>query len=226
MARWLQIRLLTWDVKDILVRFRRSVGEEYVIKVRVYGLEVEVAVLGEVFGQAYKVQSYSFFNYGLSYGFIFRRWWLGVVLQIFYFVGVRDVQVVVFIVEQLYEDFSSFGIWQVLEGVEVILRGCRKRGLRLVVVFNFDRRLEDILVGFGLREYFDFVLIFEVVGWFKSDFRIFYEVLRFVQVESAVVVYVGDSYYCDYKGVRVIGMYSFLVVGSGYLEFAVKDFVF
>uniref|UniRef100_F6RSI4 Haloacid dehalogenase like hydrolase domain containing 3 n=1 Tax=Equus caballus TaxID=9796 RepID=F6RSI4_HORSE len=139
--------------------------------------------------------------------------------------GVRDAQAVVPIAEQLYEDFSSPGTWQVLEGAEATLRGCRKRGLRLAVVSNFDRRLEDILVGLGLREHFDFVLTSEAVGWPKPDSRIFHEALRLAQVEPAVAAHVGDSYHCDYKGARAIGMHSFLVAGPGHLEPAVKDSV-
>uniref|UniRef100_A0A9L0IZX3 Haloacid dehalogenase-like hydrolase domain-containing protein 3 n=2 Tax=Equus asinus TaxID=9793 RepID=A0A9L0IZX3_EQUAS len=225
MARRLQIRLLTWDVKDTLVRLRRPVGEEYATKARAHGLEVEAAALGEAFGQAYKAQSHSFPNYGLSHGLTSRRWWLDVVLQTFHLAGVRDAQAVVPIAEQLYEDFSSPGTWKVLEGAEATLRGCRKRGLRLAVVSNFDRRLEDILVGLGLREHFDFVLTSEAAGWPKPDSRIFHEALRLAQVEPAVAAHVGDSYHCDYKGARAIGMHSFLVAGPGHLEPAVKDSV-
>lgn len=222
MGRWLPIRLLTWDVKDTLLRLRHPVGEEYAAKARAHGLEVEAATLGQAFRQAYRTQSHSFPNYGLSQGLTSRRWWLDVVLQTFYLAGVRDAQAVAPIADQLYEDFSKPCTWQVLEGAAATLRGCRKRGLRLAVVSNFDRRLEDILTGLGLREHFDFVLTSEAAGWPKPDPRIFHEALRLAQVEPAGAAHIGDSYLCDYKGAQGVGMHSFLVFGPEPLDSAVK----
>ncbi|XP_008055513.1 haloacid dehalogenase-like hydrolase domain-containing protein 3 [Carlito syrichta] len=225
MAHRLQIRLLTWDVKDTLLRLRRPVGEEYATKARAHGLEVEATALGQAFGQAYRAQNHSFPNYGLSHGLTSHKWWLDVVLQTFHLAGVRDAQAVAPIAEQLYEDFSSPCTWQVLEGAENTLKGCRSRGLRLAAVSNFDRRLEDILVGLGLREYFDFVLTSEAAGWPKPDTRIFQEALQLAHVEPAVAAHIGDSYRCDYQGARAAGMHSFLVVGPEPLEPGVRDTV-
>ncbi|XP_022357224.1 haloacid dehalogenase-like hydrolase domain-containing protein 3 [Enhydra lutris kenyoni] len=222
MAHRLQIRLLTWDVKDTLLWLRQPVGEEYATKARAHGLEVEAATLGRAFRQAYRTQSHSFPNYGLSQGLTSRRWWLDVVSQTFHLAGVPDAQAVAPIAEQLYEDFCKPCTWQVLEGAEATLRGCRKRGLRLAVVSNFDQRLEGILRGLGLREHFDFVLTSEAAGWPKPDPRIFQEALRLARVDPAVAAHIGDSYHCDYKGSQAVGMHSFLVVGPEPLDPAVK----
>ncbi|XP_012385109.2 haloacid dehalogenase-like hydrolase domain-containing protein 3 [Dasypus novemcinctus] len=225
MASRLQIRLLTWDVKDTLLRLCRPVGEEYATKARAHGLEVEAATLGQTFSQAYRAQSHSFPNYGLSRGLTSRQWWLDVIQQTFRLAGVRDTQAVAPIADQLYKDFSSPHTWQVLEGAKATLRRCRKRGLRLAVISNFDKRLEDILVGLGLREHFDFVLTSEAAGWPKPDPRIFLEALRLAHLEPAVAAHVGDSYCCDYQGARAVGMHAFLVPGPGPLDPEVKDSV-
>ncbi|XP_004712592.1 haloacid dehalogenase-like hydrolase domain-containing protein 3 [Echinops telfairi] len=225
MAPRLQIRLMTWDVKDTLLRLRHPVGEEYAAQARAHGLEVEAAALGQAFRQAYKAQSHSFPNYGLSRGLTSRQWWLDVVLQTFRLAGVRDVQAVTPIAKQLYEDFSSPGTWQVLEGAKAALLGCRKRGLKLAVVSNFDHRLEDILVGLGLREHFDFVLTSEAAGWPKPDPRIFHKALQLAHMEPAVAAHIGDSYRCDYQGAQAIGMHSFLVTGPEPLDPEVRNSV-
>ncbi|XP_069868084.1 haloacid dehalogenase-like hydrolase domain-containing protein 3 [Dipodomys merriami] len=225
MAHRLQIRLLTWDVKDTLVRLRRPVGEEYATKARAHGLAVEPTALGRAFGQAYKAQSHNLPNYGLSQGLTSRQWWLDVVLQTFHLAGVQDAQAVAPIATQLYEDFSSPSTWQVLEGAETTLKGCRKRGLKLAVVSNFDRRLEDILVGLGLREHFDFVLTSEATGWPKPDPRIFHEALRLAQMEPAVAAHIGDNYHCDYQGARAAGMHSFLIAGPAPLDPVIRNSV-
>ncbi|XP_049751062.1 haloacid dehalogenase-like hydrolase domain-containing protein 3 [Elephas maximus indicus] len=223
MAPRLQIRLITWDVKDTLLKLRHPVGEEYATKARAHGLEVEATALGQAFRQAYQAQSQSFPNYGLSQGLTSRQWWLDVVLQTFRLAGVRDAQAVVPIANQLYEDFSNPCTWQVLEGARATLTGCRKRGLKLAVISNFDRRLEDILVGLGLREHFDFVLTSEAAGWPKPDPRIFHKALQLAHMEPAVAAHIGDSYRRDYQGAQAIGMQSFLLTGPEPLDPVVKN---
>ncbi|XP_066112556.1 haloacid dehalogenase-like hydrolase domain-containing protein 3 [Saccopteryx bilineata] len=225
MARQLQIRLLTWDVTDTLLRIRHSVGEQYASKARAHGLEVEAAALQQAFKQVFKAQSHRFPNYGLSHGLTSRQWWQDLVLQTFHQAGVRDAQAVAPVADQLYKDFSSPSMWQVLEGAEATLRECRKRGLRLAVVSNFDNRLEGILVCLGLREHFDFVLTSEATGWCKPDPRIFHEALRLACVEPTMAAHIGDSYHCDYKGARAVGIHSFLVAGPKPLDPVVKDSV-
>lgn len=225
MAHQLQIRLLTWDVKDTLLRLRRPVGEQYAASARAHGLKVEAPALERAFRQVYRAQSRSFPNYGLGQGLTCRQWWQDVVLQTFRLAGAGDAQAVAPIADQLYKDFSSPSYWQVLEGAEDTLRGCRERGLRLAVVSNFDQRLEGILKGLGLREHFDFVLTSGATGWCKPDPRIFHEALRLAHVEPVVAAHVGDSYQNDYKGARAAGMHSFLVVGPGPLDPEVKDSV-
>lgn len=225
MAHRLQIRLLTWDVKDTLLKLCRPVGEEYAMKARANGLEVEATALDQAFRQAYRAQNHSFPNYGLSHGLTSRQWWQDTVLKTFHLAGVRDAQAVIPIANQLYKDFSSPCTWQVLEGAKTTLKWCRKQGLKLAVISNFDQRLEGILAGVGLKEHFDFVLTSEATGWPKPDPRIFREALRLAHVEPAVAAHVGDSYRCDYQGARAVGMHSFLVVGPEPLDPSIRDSV-
>uniref|UniRef100_A0A8C6WB30 Haloacid dehalogenase-like hydrolase domain-containing protein 3 n=2 Tax=Nannospalax galili TaxID=1026970 RepID=A0A8C6WB30_NANGA len=224
MAHRLKLRLLTWDVKDTLLKLRRSVGEEYATKAQIHGLVVEATALEQAFRQAYRAQSHRFPNYGLSHGLTSRQWWIDLVLQTFHLAGIQDTQAVTPIAYQLYDDLRSPCSWQVLEGAETTLKGCLKRGLRLAVISNFDSRLEEILMGLGLREYFDFVLTSEAMGCPKPDPRIFCEALRLARVEPAVAAHIGDSYLCDYQGARAVGMHSFLV-GAEPLDSSVRNSV-
>ncbi|CAH6790452.1 haloacid dehalogenase-like hydrolase domain-containing protein 3 [Phodopus roborovskii] len=225
MAHRLQMRLLTWDIKDTLIKLRRPVGEEYASKARAHGLVVEATALEQAFGQAYRVHSHNFPNYGQSCGLTSRQWWVDLILNTFHLAGVPDAQAVIPIADQLYKDFSRPSTWQVLEGAETTLKGCRKRGLRLAVISNFDQRLEDVLVGLGLWEHFDFVLTSEAAGCPKPDPRIFHKALQIACVEPAVSAHVGDSYLCDYQGARAVGMQSFLLAGPEPLDSSIRDSV-
>lgn len=225
MAQRLQIKLLTWDVKNTLLQVRHSVGEHYACKARAHGLEVEAKALQQAFTEVFAAQNHKFPNYGLHHGLTSHQWWHDLILQTFHQAGVRDAQAVASTANQLCEDFSSPSAWKMLEGAESTLRECQKRGLRMAVVSNFDNQLEDLLVGFNLREYFNFVLTSRATGWSKPDPRIFHEALRLAHVEPAMAAHIGDNYHCDYKGARAVGMHSFLLVGSEPLDPEVKDSV-
>ncbi|XP_020821404.1 haloacid dehalogenase-like hydrolase domain-containing protein 3 [Phascolarctos cinereus] len=209
-----RLRLLTWDVKDTLLRLRLPVGEEYSAQAQAHGLKVEAAALESAFRQAYKAQKQKFPNYGLSQGLTSRQWWLNVVLQTFHLAGVQNSNILDPIANKLYEDFSSAKTWQMLEGAESTLQQCRERGLRLGVVSNFDRRLEDILAHCGLRKHFDFILTSEAAGWAKPDPRIFRQALQLADIAPTQAAHVGDNYLNDYQAPRDVGMHSFLLMGT------------
>ncbi|XP_074149761.1 haloacid dehalogenase-like hydrolase domain-containing protein 3 [Sminthopsis crassicaudata] len=209
-----RLRLLTWDVKDTLLRLRHPVGEEYAAQARAHGLQVEAAALGSAFHQAYKAQNQKFPNYGLSKGFTSRQWWLDVVLQTFHLAGVHNSSVLNPIANKLYQNFSNAETWQMLEGAESTLQQCRDRGLQLGVISNFDRRLEDILAHCGLRKHFDFILTSESAGRAKPDPQIFYQALRLADVDPTQAAHIGDHYLNDYQAPREVGMHSFLLVGT------------
>ncbi|XP_068925687.1 haloacid dehalogenase-like hydrolase domain-containing protein 3 [Petaurus breviceps papuanus] len=209
-----RLRLLTWDVKDTLLRLRHPVGEEYSAQARAHGLKVEAEALGSAFHQAYKAQSQKFPNYGLSQGLTSRQWWLDVVLQTFHLAGVQNSSILDPLANKLYEDFCSAKTWQMLEGAESTLQQCRERGLRLGVISNFDRRLEDILVQCGLRKHFDFILTSEAAGRAKPDPHIFQQALQLADIEPTQAAHIGDHYLNDYQAPREVGMHSFLLMGT------------
>ncbi|XP_038600706.1 haloacid dehalogenase-like hydrolase domain-containing protein 3 isoform X1 [Tachyglossus aculeatus] len=208
------LRLLTWDVKDTLLRLRRPVGEEYASQARAHGLQLEPAALSQAFHQAYKAQSQDYPNYGLSQGLSSRQWWMEVVRRTFLLAGISDAAATDPIANRLYRDFCRADTWEVVAGAAWTLQRCRERGLRLAVISNFDRRLEEILVHCGLRQHFEFVLTSEAAGWAKPDPRIFQEALRRARVSPAQAAHVGDHLLNDYQAARRAGMHSFLVTGS------------
>ncbi|XP_043836285.1 haloacid dehalogenase-like hydrolase domain-containing protein 3 [Dromiciops gliroides] len=209
-----RLQLLTWDVKDTLLRLRHPVGEGYAAQAQAHGLKVEAAALGSAFHQAYKAQNQKFPNYGLSQGLTSRQWWLDVVLQTFHLAGVQNSKVLEPIANKLYKDFSSAENWQMLEGAESTLQQCRERGLRLGVVSNFDRRLEDILAQCGLRKHFDFILTSEAAGCAKPDPKIFQQALQLADIEPSQAAHIGDHYLNDYQAPRKVGMHSFLLMST------------
>ncbi|NWU63767.1 HDHD3 protein, partial [Pterocles burchelli] len=214
----LRLRLLTWDVKDTLLRLRQPVGDSYAAEARAHGVRVQPEALGRSFQEAYGAQSRRFPNYGQDQGLSSRQWWLDVVKQTFRLAGVREDGVLALIAENLYRDFCSAQNWEVLPGASETLRRCCQRGFHMGVVSNFDNRLENILRQCDLRHHFEFVLTSEEAGFAKPDGRIFKKALQRVGVSPEQAAHVGDDYTRDYRAARAVGMHSFLLRAGGHGE--------
>ncbi|XP_073493935.1 haloacid dehalogenase-like hydrolase domain-containing protein 3 [Phyllobates terribilis] len=207
----MKLKLLTWDVKDTLLRMRLPVGQQYQAEARSRGLQVESAALESSFQQVYGNYCRLFPNYGRSQGMTSQQWWLDVVSQTFRLTGVQDEKFLQPLSEKLYQDFSTAKYWEVLPGAREALIGCSELGLKMAVISNFDRRLEDILRQVELDGHFDFVLTSESAGVAKPDLGIFHKALKLGDVAPHHVAHVGDDFVNDYKAAREAGMFSFLL---------------
>ncbi|XP_009809774.2 haloacid dehalogenase-like hydrolase domain-containing protein 3 [Gavia stellata] len=211
----LKLRLLTWDVKDTLLRLRQPVGESYAAEARAHGVRVQPEALSRSFREAYGAQSRLFPNYGRGRGLSSQQWWVDVVKQTFRLSGVHEDRVLTLMAEKLYHDFCSARNWEVLPGASETLSRCCQDGFRMGVVSNFDNRLENILSQCNLRHHFEFVLTSEDVGFAKPDRRIFEKALRLGGVPPEQAAHVGDDYTRDYRAARAVGMHSFLLRAAG-----------
>nr|XP_009666408.1 PREDICTED: haloacid dehalogenase-like hydrolase domain-containing protein 3 [Struthio camelus australis] len=211
----LRLRLLTWDVKDTLLRLRQPVGDNYSAEARTHGVQVQPEALNKAFREAYKAQQKHFPNYGLRQGLTSKQRWVDVVKQTFRLSGVHEERVLTLMAENLYQDFCSAHTWEVLPGANETLSQCCKQGFRMGVISNFDKRLEKILSQCDLRHHFEFVLTSEDAGFAKPDKRIFEKALRLCGVRPGQAAHVGDDYVRDYRAAREAGMHSFLLSAAG-----------
>lgn len=207
----MKLQLLTWDVKDTLLRLRIPVGQQYQAEAKRRGLQVDPSVLEASFRQVYRTRWRLFPNYGLSQGMTSHQWWLDVVLQTFHLSGVQDEGTVQPLAEKLYQDFCTAKYWEVLPGAREALQGCGDLGLKMAVISNFDRRLEDILRNCDLDRHFDFVLTSEGAGCSKPDSGIFRKALGLAGVSPQHSAHIGDDYNNDYRAPRQVGVFSFLL---------------
>lgn len=80
----------------------------------------------------------------------------------------------------------------VMEGIHGLLDTLRAQGYRLAVVSNYNARMPDYLRAQGLYDYFEAVIISEIVGLEKPDVRIMHAALDALRVDAARCLYVGD----------------------------------
>ena len=95
------------------------------------------------------------------------------------------------------------------------LQAIRARGVRLVVVSNWDWSLPEWLERAGLAELVDGVVSSAVVGAAKPSPRIFQVALELAGVAPEEALHVGDSVVSDIAGARAAGVRAVLIARAG-----------
>jgi putative hydrolase of the HAD superfamily len=101
------------------------------------------------------------------------------------------------------------------EEVPEVLGAARERGVRLVVVSNWDVSLHDVLEETGLAALLDGVVTSAELGSAKPDGAIFARGLELAGVAAAEAIHVGDSVEHDVAGALAAGIEPLLVVREG-----------
>uniref|UniRef100_A0A673L2H8 Haloacid dehalogenase-like hydrolase domain-containing protein 3 n=1 Tax=Sinocyclocheilus rhinocerous TaxID=307959 RepID=A0A673L2H8_9TELE len=195
------VRWVLWDVKDTLLKVRRSVGEQYCSEAERAGLKLPAAQVETAFRQAYRQISRLFPNYGRAQ-----------VRDTFAQCGVDDPALLDRLANNLYHNFSGPENWEVFPDSNRTLKFCTALGLKQGVVSNSDKRLEGILRGCGLLTHFSFLLTSEEAGVAKPDPGIFTQALVRCGVPASSVVHVGDHYVNDYLISRSLDCHGHLDV--------------
>ncbi|KAM9482781.1 haloacid dehalogenase-like hydrolase domain-containing protein 3 [Clarias gariepinus] len=209
------VRWVLWDIKDTLLKVRHSVGEQYCNEAKRAGLQLPAMQVETAFRQAYRQQSRLYPNYGIAQGMNGQVWWTGLVKSTFSQCGVQDPALLDTLANNLYQNFCNSENWEVFPDSHSTLKSCTALGLKQGVVSNFDRRLEGILIGCGLRTHFSFLMTSEEAAVAKPDPGIFAQALKKSGVPAKHVVHVGDHYINDYLASRSLGIRGYLLDRDG-----------
>ncbi|KAL7891489.1 hypothetical protein AOLI_G00009650 [Acnodon oligacanthus] len=209
------VRWVLWDVKDTLLKVRRSVGEQYCREAEHAGLKLPPLQVEAAFRQAYRQHSRLYPNYGLTQGMNGQAWWTGVVKSTFSQCGVQDPILLDTIARNLFQNFCGPENWEVFPDSDSALKSCTALGMKQGVVSNFDSRLEGVLRGCGLLTHFSFLLTSEGAGVAKPDITIFIQALQKCGLPAKNVAHVGDHYINDYLTSRSLGIRGYLLDRHG-----------
>jgi putative hydrolase of the HAD superfamily len=105
--------------------------------------------------------------------------------------------------------------FELYDDVSPALGAYRSRGLRLVVVSNWDVSLHGVLRDLGLREPIDGVLTSAEAGARKPSPAIFEQALALAGVPARAAIHVGDSPVEDVAGARAAGIEPVLIRRDG-----------
>lgn len=125
------------------------------------------------------------------------------------------------LLDDLIVHFARQESWVLYPEVLEVLEALRERGLKLVVVSNWDSTLPALLDRLDLTRFFDGVVVSALVGASKPARAIFDTALAAVDVAAHEALHVGDSPTEDYEGARSAGLPALLldragVAGDGY----------
>lgn len=109
---------------------------------------------------------------------------------------------------ELFQAFTGPEPWEIYDEVPAVLAALGEKGLRLVVVSNWDDRLPVLLERLGLASHFEAIVYSAGVGVDKPFATIFKRALEELLLPPQEVVHIGDRLREDVEGARGVGMQS------------------
>lgn len=109
---------------------------------------------------------------------------------------------------ELFQAFTGPEPWEVFEEVPEVLTALQEKGVRMIVVSNWDDRLPILLDNLGLAGFFESILYSAGVGSEKPFATIFQRALTELELPAQQVVHIGDRLREDVEGARGVGMQS------------------
>ncbi len=109
-------------------------------------------------------------------------------------------------VGELYRRFSHGDVWRIAAELEGLLAACRRNGIRIGLLSNWDVRLRGILTELNLLTAVDAVTISSEHGVEKPDRRIFRIALSALGTKAENTLHVGDSWADDVVGALSAGL--------------------
>ena len=195
------IRGVTFDAGGTLVRPFPSVGHIYSEVMAQHGLECDGEMLEAAFRRAWK-NAQGIKRAGLS-DESEKEWWKNLVRETLN--GLDKPPDFDSLFEDLWSTFADSKRWKLYEGVTEVLPALKKRGYKIAVLSNWDKRLRSILNGLDIARYFDHIVISSEVGYEKPDPRIFKFTEEKLKMSGSEILHVGDSHYHDAEPARKAG---------------------
>jgi len=110
-----------------------------------------------------------------------------------------------------YEVYLKPTSWALFDDVMPTLLALKSKEKQLGIISNWDKSLEGIIDGMGLRHHFGTVLSSAAVEMYKPHPAIFELALRKLGVKNNESMYVGDHIHADVKGALQAGMTAVLI---------------
>ncbi len=209
------VQAVFFDAGNTLLRATPSVADIYRDTARRYGTEASRYDIEQSFKREWQRarESGAFMREAAGDGQLMEKaWWKEFVRRVF--AGFPPISDFDGFFDELYDIFARPRTWELFPDVPAVLDALEGR-VRLGVISNWDSRLEGILEGLGIKDYFSEIVISSLVEIEKPDRKIFRLASDRIGVPLEHCAHIGDDPTLDYHGALDSGMTAFLIDRDG-----------
>lgn len=215
-----RFKLVTFDVTDTILTFRKSPAVEYADAVRRLGFPaVSETKLAAHFSTQFKQLNSEFPNFGRGNGrnqLTWENWWRRLIINILTKSEAQLTQLQMRkVADHLIDRYESADCYDKVPAANELIDEMRRLGLTIGIISNFDPRLKFTVEHVGLPR-FDFILASYEVGAAKPSAQIFDLALKMTpgSVSAEEALHVGNTPALDYLGAREAGWSSALIANK------------
>lgn len=191
------IKLISFDAADTIIKLNGTVGENYSYIASNYGIKANPEILNEnfklVFNQMQPLGSTGHKNFD---------WWKIVIKKTFLQSGIEINQFSDSgkFEQELYNYLAEENTWFLFDDVKITLDYLRGRKYPLIVFSNFDERLNSVLKNLKIDDYFQLIFCSTQIGFAKPDSKAFKKVAEMCNLKPNEILHIGDGFQNDYLG--------------------------
>ncbi len=187
---------ITFDVAGTLLSPYPSVGHIYAEVLSKHGVTIQPMALNTLFKDSLAhAQEKTRENLNEDTEFEF---WRNIVWQtIICYCKNKDFEG---IFKELFETFTLAKRWRLTEEALPTLQSLNKRGYRLALLTNWDKRIRRLSDEIGLGTLFESIFISSEIGFEKPDRRIFTYVEKKMRLQPNNLIHIGDNISRDADG--------------------------
>jgi putative hydrolase of the HAD superfamily len=201
MAEFSDIRAVSLDMGGTLIDPWPSVGHAYAEVARRHGVtNLSADELDRRFAMAW--QAHSGFDYT-------RAGWAAVVDATF--AGLTPEPPSRTFFDEIWGRFDQPDAWRIYEDATPALEELGRRGLKLAVISNWDKRLRPLLGDLKLSRHFAAIVISAEVGCRKPSQKIFRQAAGLLNFPPQSILHVGDGAEEDFAGAQAAGFQALLL---------------
>ena len=205
------VRAVFLDAVGTLIFPDPPAAEVYATVGRKFGSRLPVEAIGARFRDAFRCEEASDRAHGLRTDEAREeRRWRHIVAAV-----LDDVADGEGCFRELFGHFARPQSWRCAADADRVLAELARRGYRLGLASNYDRRLRSVAAGLPELAPLDCLVISSEVGWRKPAPEFFAALVRQAGVPAGEILFVGDDPVNDVEGARAAGLRSLLLDPCG-----------
>lgn len=211
-----KFKLITFDITDTLLKYKRPPGIEYAATATALGLpNVDPDKIAAQFSSNFRQMENDYPNFGRN-KISWETWWEKLIFNIFKSAGTtfgeKDIRR---LTSELIDKYETDECWELQDGAVELIEKIKDNDKIVAVVSNFDPRLKYLVKNMKLPE-FDFLVGSYEVGAAKPDLRIFDVAIKLANFRAMPeeALHIGNTPTLDYLAAKETDWSSALITNG------------